>query len=210
MERCTAIEPVSGGFQIKTQAETGQTRNVYTARRVILAIGNLGSPMKLGVTGENMQIPFGPEGKVVSRVKYGLSDPGDYANCKCLVVGGGNSAVEAAVDLAGFHRHGDEFVFTRQNEVTLAVRSDFKGDLKLGNKMNILDCMDAGRIRVHFHTSVKEIGEREVVLADAKSGKEKARVANDFIFALIGSERPTKFLQSLGVQIEGEGRRPKA
>jgi len=70
--------------------------------------------------------------------------------------------------------------------------------------------MDAGRIRVHFHTSVKEIGEREVVLADAKIGKEKARVANDFIFALIGSERPTKFLQSLGVQIEGEGRRPKA
>ena len=38
MERCTAIEPLSGGFQIKTQAETGQTRNVYTARRVILAI----------------------------------------------------------------------------------------------------------------------------------------------------------------------------
>jgi len=138
MERCTAIESLSGGFQIKTQAETEQTQNVSAARRVILAIGNLGSPMKLGVMGEDMQIPFGPEGKMVSKVNYSLSDPSEY-------------------------------VFTRQNEVTLAVRSDFKGDLKLGNKMNIFDCMDAGRIKVHFHTSVKEIGEREVVLADAKS-----------------------------------------
>lgn len=197
MERCTAIQPSAGGFQIKTQAEAGQA-HVYTARRVILAIGNLGTPMKLGVPGED-----------TPKVKYSLSDPDDYVNHKCMVVGAGNSAIEAAVDLTGLQRHGDEFIFTRTNEVTLVVRSDFKGDLKLGNKMNIFDCIDAGRIKVHFRTVVKQIGEGEVVLADAKSGEEKARIANDFIFALIGSERPTRFLQSLGVQIEGDVRRSR-
>jgi thioredoxin reductase len=75
--------------------------------------------------------------------------------------------------------------------------------------MNIFDCMDAGRIKVWFRTTIKELNEREVVLADARSGEEKARIENDFIFALIGSERPTKFLQSLGVEIEGETRKPK-
>jgi thioredoxin reductase len=210
MERCTAIMPVGSGFEITTQGESGQGQNTYTARRVILAIGNLGSPMKLGVAGEELKVPLGPDGRLVSKVKYSLSDPDDYVGRKCIVVGAGNSAIEAAVDLTGFRREGDRFTFTRDNEVTLVVRSDFKGDLKLGNKMNIYDCMDAKRIKVYFRTTIKEMNEREVVLADARSGDEKAKLENDFIFALIGSERPTKFLQSLGVQIEGETRKPKA
>ena len=74
----------------------------------------------------------------------------------------------------------------------MVVRSDFKGDLKLGNKMNIYDCMDAKHIKVFFRSTIKEMNDHEVVLADARSGEEKARLENDFIFALIGSERPTK------------------
>lgn len=209
MERCSAIRAIAGGFEVTTQGETGQGQNQYTARRVILAIGNLGSPMKLGVAGEELKVPLGPEGRLVSKVKYSLSDPDDYQRCKCIVVGAGNSAIEAAVDLTGFRRDGNQFSFTRDNEVTLVVRSEFKGDLKLGNKMNIFDCMDAKRIKVYFRTTIKELNEREVVLADARSGDEKARLENDFIFALIGSERPTKFLQSVGVEIEGETRKPK-
>jgi thioredoxin reductase (NADPH) len=211
MERCSAIKPQAGIFEVTTQGEAGQGQNTYTARRIILAIGNLGSPMKLGVAGEEMKVPFGPDGKAVSKVKYNLSDPDDYVDRKCMIVGAGNSAIEAAVDLTGFKRDGDKFTFTRNNEVTLVVRSDFKGDLKLGNKMNIYDCMDAKKIKVYFRTTIKEISESEVVLADAKTNEEKARVGNHFIFALIGSERPTKFLQSLGVQIEGDSpRKPKA
>ena len=64
-----------------------------------------------------MQIPFGPEGKVVSRVKYGLSDPGNFRTVNAWWSRvPGDSAVEAAVDLAGFHRHGDEFVFARRTK----------------------------------------------------------------------------------------------
>jgi thioredoxin reductase len=91
--------------------------------------------------------------------------------------------------------------FTRDNEVTLVVRSDFKGDLKLGNKMNVYDCMDAGKIKVYFRTEIKEITENEVVLMDTRSKEERARLANDYIFALIGGEKPTKFLEGIGIKI---------
>ena len=81
------------------------------------------------------------------KVQFKLSDPDDYVNTKCIVVGAGNSSIEAAVDLAGLKRDGDRITFTRNNDVTLVVRSDFKGDLKLGNKMNVYDCIDAGKIK---------------------------------------------------------------
>ncbi|HYP27675.1 MAG TPA: NAD(P)-binding domain-containing protein [Blastocatellia bacterium] len=136
-----------------------------------------------------------------SKVKYRLTDPDDYSGRKCVVVGAGNSAVEAAVDLCGLRRDGDGMTFTRDNEVTLVVRSDFKADLKLGNKMNVYDCMDKGRIKVYFRAEIKEIKEGEVVLKDVKTGEEKARIPNDYVFALIGGEKPTKFLESLGVKI---------
>ncbi|HSE38375.1 MAG TPA: NAD(P)-binding domain-containing protein, partial [Blastocatellia bacterium] len=136
-----------------------------------------------------------------TKVKYKLSDPDDFVNKKCIVVGAGNSSIEAAVDLTGFKRDGDNITFTRSNEVTLVVRSDFKGDLKLGNKMNIYDCMDAGKIKVLFRTEIKEITETEAVLIDVRSKEEKARLANDYVFALIGGEKPTKFLEGIGVKI---------
>jgi len=135
------------------------------------------------------------------KVKYKLSDPDDFVDKKCIVVGAGNSAIETAVDLSGFKREGDSITFTRTNEVTLVVRSDFKGDLKLGNKMNVYDCIDAGKIKVLFRTGIKRITENEVVLEDVRTKEEKARVANDYVFALIGGEKPTKFLEGLGIKI---------
>ncbi|HWC76624.1 MAG TPA: NAD(P)-binding domain-containing protein [Blastocatellia bacterium] len=136
-----------------------------------------------------------------SKVKYKLTDPDDYSGKKCIVVGAGNSAIEAAVDLAGFKREGESFTFTRDNEVTLVIRSDFKGDLKLGNKINVYDCIDAGRIKVYFRTEIKEITEHEAVLMDVRTKEQKARVLNDYVFAMIGGERPTKFLEGIGIKI---------
>jgi len=135
------------------------------------------------------------------KVQFKLSDPDDYVNKKCIIVGAGNSSIEAAVDLAGLKRDGEKITFTRNNDVTLVVRSDFKGDLKLGNKMNVYDCIDAGKIKVFFRTEIKEITPTEVVLMDVRSKEEKARLANDFVFALIGGEKPTKFLEGIGIKV---------
>ena len=134
-------------------------------------------------------------------MKYKLTDPDDYVGKKCIVVGAGNSAIEAAVDLVGFKRDGGSITFTRSNEVTLVIRSDFKSDLKLGNKMNLYDCIDAGKIKMVMRQAIKEIKADEVILMDARSSEEKGHLANDYIFALIGGEKPTKFLESMGIKI---------
>jgi thioredoxin reductase (NADPH) len=235
-ESCKEIKREDGYFLVVTEQGKLKERATYKARRVILAIGSRGTPMKLRVPGEELKMTVQP-GPVVARhcpkcgrprqggqlfcvkcgaqlpkrtpppfedtrVKYKLSDPDDYVGKKCIIVGAGNSAIEAAVDLTGFKREGDKVTFTRTNEVTLVVRSDFKGDLKLGNKMNVYDCMDAGKIKVYFRTEIKEIKEGgEVVLMDTRSKEERARIANDYIFALIGGEKPTKFLEGIGIKI---------
>jgi thioredoxin reductase len=234
-ESCKDIKREDGLFKVITERTKDKELASYTARRVILAIGNRGTPMKLRVAGEELKRTVQPGPSVVkhcprcgvrrhgqarhcvkcgaelpvrtpppyedTKVKYKLSDPDDFVGKKCIVVGAGNSAIEAAVDLTGFRREGDSFRFTRDNEVTLVIRSDFKGDLKLGNKMNVYDCIDAGRIKVFFRTEIKEIKENEVVLMDARTKEEKARLANDYVFALIGGEKPTKFLEGLGIRI---------
>ncbi|HXG93837.1 MAG TPA: NAD(P)-binding domain-containing protein [Blastocatellia bacterium] len=237
-ERCAAIKRENGCFRIQTEKGKTKEQAEYTARKVILAIGNRGAPMLLRVPGEDLKIRVQPEPAVAKhcprcgtqsqpttrfckqcgtplpvktqppfddpKVKYKLSDPDDFVGKKCIVVGAGNSAIEAAVDLTGFKREGDSFTFTRTNEVTLVIRSDFKGDLKLGNKMNVYDCIDAGKIKVYFRTEIKEITPNEVILMDVRSKEERARIPNDYVFAMIGGEKPTKFLESIGVKI-GEG-----
>ncbi len=233
-ESCKDIKQEGGVFTIATEKGALQERQSYKVRKVIIAIGNRGTPLKLGVAGEDLKIIVQPPPVLAkfckkcgnarrdtqkfcnqcgekftvrslpptedSKVKYRLADPDEYVNKKCIVVGAGNSAIEAAVDLAGLKRDGDKISFTRTNDVSLVIRSDFKGDLKLGNKMNVYDCIDAGRIKVFFRTQIKAISETEVVLMDSK-GTEKARLANDYIFALIGGDRPTKFLEGIGIKI---------
>ena len=125
----------------------------------------------------------------------------------CIVVGAGNSAIEAAVDLAAYRSDdGTQIIGWRDNTVTLVIRSDFKGDLKLGNKMLCYECMDEGKITTHFRKTIKEVTLTEVALMsarerDPKTAKESDRIRNDYIFALIGGDKPTKFLESMGIKI---------
>jgi thioredoxin reductase (NADPH) len=234
-ESCKDIKRADGVFTVTSEKGKEKETARYTARRVILAIGNRGTPQKLRVTGEELKITVPAEAVAAKhcpkcgtarggnqqfcvkcgtpypirtrpafddpKVKYKLSDPDDYKGKKCIIVGAGNSAIEAAVDLTGFKRDGDQITFTRDNDVTLLVRSDLKGDLKLGNKMNLYDCIDAGKIKMLMRRAIKEIKADEVVLMDARSSEEKGRLANDYIFALIGGEKPTKFLENMGIKI---------
>jgi thioredoxin reductase (NADPH) len=202
-ESCKGIKRAEDGdyFIIRTEKGLKRESVAYKARRVVIAIGNRGTPMKLGVEGEEMKITR--NGRAEDKVLYKLTNPEDFKRRRIVVVGGGNSAVEAAVDLVA-RRDGDQIEFRSAdeiNDVTLVVRSDFKNDLKFGNKLQVYQCIDEGKIKVYFGAAIKEISDGEVVLMDARTKEEKTRIENDYIFALIGGDRPTKFLESIGITI---------
>ncbi|HEX8891496.1 MAG TPA: NAD(P)-binding domain-containing protein [Pyrinomonadaceae bacterium] len=202
-ESCKAVKRAEDGdyFTVKTEKGLQREAREYRARRVILAIGNRGTPMKLGAPGEDLKISR--NGHVEDKVMYKLTNPDEFKRRRVIVVGGGNSAVEAAVDLVA-RRDGDRIEFRPPdeiNDVTLIVRSDFKNDLKFGNKLQVYQCIDEGRIKVYFGAAIKEIHDGEVVLMDARTREEKGTIPNDHIFALIGGDRPTRFLESIGISI---------
>jgi thioredoxin reductase len=203
LESCKSVKKAEDGdyFVVQTEAGTEKKKVAYNARRVVLALGNRGTPMKLRVTGEEMKVTR--DGVTEDKVKYKLTDPEAYKRKRVIIVGAGNSAIEAAVDLVAT-RQGDQITFRPPeeiNDVTLVIRSDLKNDLKFGNKLQVYDCIDEGKIKVFFGTSIKEISDEAVVLQNARSEEVKATVPNDYIFAMIGGDRPTKFLEAIGVKI---------
>ncbi len=202
-ESCKAVKKAEDGDYYVVQTERGlaKDKQTYTARRVILALGNRGTPMKLRLPCEEMKVSR--DGVTEDKVKYKLTDPEAYRGRKIVVVGAGNSAIEAAVDLVA-RREGTRIAFRPAgeiNEVTLVIRSDLKNDLKFGNKQQVYDCIDEGKIKVYFGTGIKEIRDDEIVLMNARTQEVKATIKNDYIFAMIGGDRPTKFLEAIGIKI---------
>lgn len=203
LESCKSIKRDEAGdlFEVRTEQGAEKRPLTYRVRRVVLALGNRGTPMRMKVPGEELKVEFG--GRLVDRVRYKLDDPELYMGRRVVVVGAGNSAVEAAVDLVA-RRRGDRIEprpAGERCEVTLVIRSDLKNDLKFLNKQQVYDCIDEGVIKAYFGATVKEVREGEVVLMNARTLEEVATVPNDFVFALIGGDRPTKFLESIGIKI---------
>jgi thioredoxin reductase len=241
-EGCKNVTPENGIFIVETEQDKTRQKMKYRARRVVLAIGNRGTPMQLNVPGEDLKIVVTPNSLIFlefcekcgakrigdnkfcqecgfkyqgkprptyedNKVKYKLSDPNDYSGKHIMVVGAGNSAIEAAIDLVAYRSEdGSRIEGWRDNVVSLVIRSNFKGDLKLANKMMVYECIDEGHLKVYFGQTVKEITPDEVVLMSARernpeTAKETARIKNDYVLALIGGEKPTKFLESIGIKV---------
>jgi NosR/NirI family nitrous oxide reductase transcriptional regulator len=162
----------SGGVLAVRLAEGAPIR----ARRALITIGRSGAYRTLGVPGEDLD-------KVANR----LHDPKDFAGRNVLVVGGGDSAVEAAIDLAGAGAN-----------VTLSHRAP---ELSRPKPENI-DRLRASSVAQRPATQVREIFPREVGLAGADRHEE--RLANDFVFVMIGREPPLDFFRRSRVRISGE------
>ena len=167
----------------KIHRENGHYRVIsskgeYVAHRVLLAIGRRGTPRKLGVPGENS-----------SKVAYKLIEPEQYRGMRVLVVGGGDSAVEAALSLAG----------QAGTEVVLSYRKGVFSRIKEGNQKRIERAIRSRAVRVIFNSTVQEIHPKHVVLnCEGKIGQ----LHNDYVFIFAGGELPTKLLQELGIHIE--------
>jgi thioredoxin reductase len=150
---------------------------------------------------EDVKVTIG--GREQPKVLYALSNPDDYRGKKIVVVGGGNVAVEAAVDLVA-RRIGSQIEprpANEANQVTLLVRTSLAPTVKFGNKFQLYQCADEGILDLRFGVAIKEMREHELVLEDVRTGAEIETIANDFVFALIGGERPDRFLQSIGITL---------
>lgn len=147
----------------------------YRTRAVVLAMGRRGTPRKLDVPGEE-------QGKVM----YRLIDATSYQGNDILVVGGGDSAVEAAVGLS----------LRGRNRVTLSYRRDSFTRIKERNRKAIEDAVRSGRVTILWNSAVREIL-TDAVMIDTPDGPRTAR--NDTVFVFAGGEVPFPFLRSIGV-----------
>ncbi len=151
------------------------SRGEYRARSVILALGRRGTPRKLGIPGEELP-----------KVMYGLIEADAYVNSRILVVGGGDSAVEAAMGLA----------YQKGNQVTLSYRQAEFSRLKERNAQRIGEAIKARKLRVLFSSRPVEVREKSVLLDVSGSMTE---VPNDWMWVFAGGEPPNTFLQKVGV-----------
>ena len=142
---------------------------------VVLALGRAGSPRKLGVKGEELP-----------KVMYRLIEADHYVNKQILVVGGGDSAVEAAMGLA--HQVG--------NKVTLSYRQEMFSRIKERNAQRMVEFMKSGRVTVLFKSAPVEFKANSVVLDVNGTPQE---IANDYVWVFAGGEPPTAFLKKIGV-----------
>lgn len=171
-ERFERLERHGDAFRVVTD------RGAHDAGHVLLAIGRRGTPRKLGVPGEELP-----------KVVYRLVDPAQYRGQRVLVVGGGDSAVEAALACAG----------EPGTEVTLAYRGEAFNRLKPANRERLEAARAARSLAVLTSTDVARIAEDHVDLVVA--GTER-RVRNDGVIVQAGGILPTELLRSIGIEVE--------
>jgi thioredoxin reductase len=171
-ERLVSVSPGPDGFTAVT------TKGSYSARTILLAIGRRGTPQKLGVPGEDLP-----------KTTYRLIEPEQYRDRRVLVVGGGDSAIEAACSLAD----------AEAADVTIAYRSAAFTRAKQRNRERVESAAAAGRVRVLLKSTVTAI-EPDQVLLD-QSGRSVV-LPNDTVIVNAGGVLPTPFLNSIGVTVE--------
>jgi thioredoxin reductase/Pyruvate/2-oxoacid:ferredoxin oxidoreductase delta subunit len=151
------------------------SKGKYRTRAVVLALGRTGTPRKLGAKGEDLP-----------KVMYRLMEADHYINKKILVVGGGDSAIEAAMGLGS----------QVGNQVTLSYRKESFSRIKERNATRIAEFMRNGRVNVVFNSVPLEFKPDTVVLEIAGELKE---IPNDYAWIFAGGVPPNDFLKKLGV-----------
>jgi putative YpdA family bacillithiol system oxidoreductase len=165
----TVKKATDGLFSIRT------TREEYKSRAVVLALGRAGTPRKLGVKGEELP-----------HVLYRLIEADHYTHKNILIVGGGDSAVEAAMGLA--HQEG--------NKVTVSYRKNEFSRLKDRNAKRIEEYIKSGKLEVLFNSMPTEFREGSVLI---ECSGEVRELPNDFVWIFAGGTPPSEFLKAAGI-----------
>jgi putative YpdA family bacillithiol system oxidoreductase len=171
-QKVEAIHNVNSHFTVKTQTAE------FKAANVMLGLGRRGSPRKLDVAGENL-----------SKVMYRLIEAESYKNKHILVVGGGDSAVEAAIGLAS----------QKGNVVTMSYRKEEFIRLKEKNEQKVKQFIESEKLKAIFSSEVLEIKPDSVLIKE--SGKIIHNLPNDFVFIFAGGELPTELLKRCGIRL---------
>ena len=170
---------VSEGFDVLT------TRGRYTAKCILFAIGAMDCPRKLGIPGEDL-----PKVHDMFRETY------PWVKKRAMIIGGGNSAGEAALFLA-----------EEGADTTLAIfRADWENDdpkqgcIKYWVKQPLEDELKKHCLKLFFLGKVVELREDAVVMENEAG--EPEILPNDVVFVLIGSDADLTMLKGLGVKTE--------
>jgi thioredoxin reductase/ferredoxin len=171
-ERVDDIARTPQGFIVKT------SRGEHPTRSVLLAIGRRGSPRKLAVPGEELP-----------KVVYRLIDPEQYAGRRVLVVGGGDSALEAATSLTA----------AGSSSVALSYRGEGFDRAKPANRQRVQAAEQAGGLQVLLRSKVRRIETGSVLLEQDGNALE---LHNDAVIVNAGGVLPSDFLRRIGIHVE--------
>jgi thioredoxin reductase (NADPH) len=171
-QRVESIVSDRGVFRVKAGAQE------YRASSVLLAIGRRGTPRKLGVPGEDLP-----------KVVYRLIDPEQYRGRNVIVVGGGDSALEAAASIAEL---GD-------TSVTLSYRGDAFQRAKQRNRERVAEAANVRRLKVMLKSEIKAIRADAVLV---QQGELNVQIPNDAVIVSAGGILPNDFLRAIGIDVE--------
>lgn len=178
-EEVKEMKKVDGLFEVHS------SKGKYLAEKVILSTGFYDLPNKMNIPGEDLP-----------KVTHYYKEPWPYIGQKVMVVGGGNSAVDVALEI---WRKGAEVTMVMINETV-------DQNVKYWVLPDIENRIKEGSIKAYFSTKLKEVREKEVVL-QTKEGE--LTVENDFVLAMTGYQPNYTLLDQLGVQLTlDEKRRP--
>jgi len=177
-EKVEQVTSLDEGYKLETN------KNSYQTKAIIVSTGFYDIARTMNIPGEDL-----------AKVKHFYDEPHPYIGQKVLVVGAANSACDVALEL-----------FYKGAEVTMCVRKpEISTRVKYWIKPNIENRIKEGSIKAYFNATLEEITQQSVQL---KTPEGTIELENDFVLAMTGYQPNLDFFEKIGIQLEGEHRRP--
>ena len=165
----------------KAVFKIGTTKNNYTAKNIVVSTGFYDRPFLLNVPGEDLP-----------KVKHYYTEPHPYFGMDVIVVGGANSAVDAALET---YRKGAK-------SVTMIIREESVGsNVKYWARPDIINRIEEGSIKAYFNAEIKHIHKTKVQFKDPNGDYE---IPNDFVLAMTGYEPNFELLENLNINFQDD------